>query len=365
MKVLMLAPDKAAQGGVAAFCATLRDAFKVEVDYFYSGARDDGRYGPRTVLRASADYARFARTLAAGRYDVVHVNPSFLIGALTRDAGFVRLAKAFGKKAVVFIHGWDKAFEAKLRAKWLRLFRFGYFRADAFVVLAQDFKSRLRTMGYRGPIHVGATAIERSLLEASTTLSPRPPRGGSAFHVLFLSRIVKEKGIEEAIKGFGLLQAARPGATMTVAGDGPYLGEAKKLAEALGLAGVAFAGYVSGGRKVEELRRADCYLFPSFHGEGMPISVLEAMAFGLPVITRPVGALADFFEDGAMGYLTESRSPEVLAELMGKMMDDPAGRERMGRYNREYARGRFSPSAVAAMLEAIYADVTRPGRAAA
>ena len=121
---------------------------------------------------------------------------------------------------------------------------------------------------------------------------------------------------------------------------------------------VRFVGYVSGEDKAGELRRADCYVFPSYE-EGMPISVLEAMAFGLPVITRPVGALADFFEDGVMGYMTESKAPGVLAGLMQKLLDDPAARERMGQYNQQFAWEHFSAAAVTGLLETIYSDVSR------
>ena len=76
-----------------------------------------------------SDYARFFWTMATRRYDVVQVNPSFRIGALTRDGGFVLIAKAFRRRVVVFVHGWDMEFERKLRAKVLPLFRLVYFRA--------------------------------------------------------------------------------------------------------------------------------------------------------------------------------------------------------------------------------------------
>ena len=358
MKVLMLSPDLRAKGGVATFCATIKDSFKSRVDYFIAGPRGESRYGIQTLLRMLSDYARFFRTMATRRYDVVQVNPSFRIGALTRDGGFVLIAKAFRRKVVVFVHGWDKEFERKLRAKGMPLFRLVYFRADAFVVLARDFKGRLESMGYAGPIHIGRTAVDNDLLESSKRDGPSRPGSKRPFNVLFLSRLVKEKGITEALTGFGILRSKNADVTMTVAGDGGGTAEAKRLVGELKIPDVRFVGYVSGEDKARELRRADCYVFPSYE-EGMPISVLEAMAFGLPVITRPVGALADFFEDGVMGYMTESKAPEVLAGLMQKLLDDPAARERMGQYNQKFAWEHFSAVAVTGLLETVYSDVTR------
>jgi glycosyltransferase involved in cell wall biosynthesis len=143
-----------------------------------------------------------------------------------------------------------------------------------------------------------------------------------------------------------------------VGGDGGALEEAKRYVTARNITGVQFVGHVSGVDKVQALRMADCYLFPSYE-EGMPISVLEAMAFGVPVITRPVGALADFFSNGDMGFMTESKSPEVLARLMNTLIGDPAACNRMGRYNRDYALKHFTASQVAAEIESIYRDVLK------
>ncbi len=75
-----------------------------------------------------------------------------------------------------------------------------------------------------------------------------------------------------------------------------------------------FLGHVSGAAKTQAFRAADIYLFTSL-AEGMPNSVLEAMAFGLPIVTRPVGGIRDFFEDGRMGYATDSLDSGDYTEL--------------------------------------------------
>ena len=77
----------------------------------------------------------------------------------------------------------------------------------------------------------------------------------------------------------------------------------------------------------------------------------------LPVITRPVGGLADFFEDRRMGRLTASTDPKVLAELVLTLARDPATRETIGRYNAAYAAERFTASRVAARIARIHAQL--------
>lgn len=83
----------------------------------------------------------------------------------------------------------------------------------------------------------------------------------------------------------------------------------------------------------------------------MPTSVLEAMAFGLPVVTRPVGGLVDFFEDGKMGYLVESLDATDFAEKVLDLIEGIDKARAMSVYNWGYARQHFLASKVAKELE--------------
>ena len=148
---------------------------------------------------------------------------------------------------------------------------------------------------------------------------------------------------------------------MTIAGDGTELRAAQAYVRRRHLEGVQWLGWVTGEAKRQAMNQADLYLFPSYT-EGMPNSVLEAMACGLPVVTRPVGGLVDFFENGRMGLMTESLAPGVFVDLIGKLVKDPPLRHRMGAFNRAYARRRFLASNVAKRIEAIYTEILEAKR---
>jgi glycosyltransferase involved in cell wall biosynthesis len=180
--------------------------------------------------------------------------------------------------------------------------------------------------------------------------------------VLFLCRLDIDKGLPESIEAFARIQARWPSATLTVVGDGPARAPAEALVARLGVRGVRFLGHVDGAPKIGLFREADVYLFPTAFIEGMPNSLLEAMASGLPVITRPMGGIRDFFEDGRMGFLTESRDPTVLAAFLDRLVGDPELRQRMGDYNRQYALRYFAASVVVQKLLGIYAQIgAQPG----
>ena len=261
-------------------------------------------------------------------------------------------------KVVVFMHGWNLECEKRIQHKYLRLFQEAFFRADAFVVLAQAFRSKLRSWGYTGPVYVEPTAIDDRIFEQAKNQTRPYSSGNEAFNILFLSRVEKQKGIFEALAAYECVKNRCPVARLVVAGDGGALDAAKTYAHDRKLRDVSFLGHVIGRTKYQVFRQAHCYLFPTY-SEGMPISVLEAMAYGLPVITRPVGGLKDFFEDGEMGYIVESFEPRAFADALENLIEEPEMCEKMERYNREYARERFAASRVAKRIYRIYEAILR------
>ena len=81
------------------------------------------------------------------------------------------------------------------------------------------------------------------------------------------------------------------------------------------------------------------------------------MAYGLPVVTRPVGGIKDFFEEGKMGSLAASVDPADIAEAVENILTNSELRRKIGKYNREYAARNFKASNVASRLLAIYDEV--------
>jgi len=357
MKVLINAPDLDRPGGVASYHKTLKPYFGCEVEYFIVGARDGERGFVRRAARLVGDYLRFARRLRTGPCDLVCLNPSLVPNAVIRDGLFLRLGKAAGKKVLVFFHGWDKGYEQTLRGAKLRLFRSVFSRGDAFWVNAEEYRDCLRKFGLNAPVYVETHTVDDREFPPQAPSRRRRPE--DPFHVLFLARMEKAKGIYESLDAFAALRSAHPAATLTVAGDGGERTAAQRYASERGIASVTFTGYLRGAGKREAFARAHCYLFPTMHGEGMPHSVLEAMAQGLPVITRPMGGLRDFFQHEKMGFLTESVAHETFAAFLQRLIADPDLCAAIGRYNWDYARRRFAASRVAERVERIFHSLRR------
>jgi glycosyltransferase involved in cell wall biosynthesis len=353
--VLLTSPDLQKAGGVASYCRMLQPFLGNDVDYFTIGNRNDNKKVVPQALRLLYDFIRFFFKFGKGRYNLVHLNTSLGNKALLRDGLLLLIAKSRGRKVLVFIHGWDEVFENIVKSKYLPLFQRVYFQADAFVVLANEFKGKLLAMKCDKPIYVETTTVDDGIF----SLQKKIPNS-DFFQILFLARVERGKGIYETLDAYHQVKARHPQVTLLVAGDGSELVKAKIYTKERGIVGVEFCGYVTGSRKNAVFCDADLFLFPTSYGEGMPINVLEAMACGIPVITRPVGGLRDFFEDGCMGFISETKDPAFFAEMIERLIVDRNLALRMSAYNRAYAVEHFSLSKVAGRIHNIYAQLIQP-----
>lgn len=341
MKILLNLPDyRHIHGGVTNHFVGLRPYWRGDVRYNRIGKRREGWPG---MLWLPYDYAKFVMLNIFTRPDVVMLNPSFNRKSWLRDMMFLRLARLTGRRVAVMFHGWTHDYVSSLDPlKVARLLN----KASVIYVLASEFREQLRWIGVKTPIELTTTKVADGMLEGFDINTRR----GRMRNFLFMARVLREKGIMETMRLFKHIEQAYPDATLTVAGDGADLNMAKDACSLLSLRNVRFTGHIQGDELSALMRRSDAYILPSY-SEGMPTSVLEAMAFGLPVLTRPVGGLKDFFEDGRMGIMTESLDPAEYWRLLRPLMDDPERVAAISRYNHSYAVEHFMASKVAQSLE--------------
>jgi glycosyltransferase involved in cell wall biosynthesis len=341
LKILINTPDTGFSGGVASHYKGLLPFWVEDVDYHTIGTRN----GIPGFVLFPFDVFLFFTKLIFFSYDAVLINPSLGKKSLIRDAIYLRISSFFKLKKIVFFHGWDQALADKIsdNPDWfLRNFK----SADAFLVLASSFKRQMESWGVTKRIGLTTTKVDDFLIDGFD-LSDRKFSGT----LLFLARLEVDKGIFLALEVFEILQKERPELRLIVAGTGGAFPQAKKIVLDRGIGNVEFLGNVSGNDLIAAFANSDIYLFPTWYGEGMPTSVLEAMAFGLPIVSRPVGGLVDFFEEGSMGYLVDSLSASDFVEKIIFLLADLDRIKHIGIYNQNYARNHFMASRVASQLE--------------
>jgi len=359
MKVLINIVNLSKSGGVAKIYKALENKFNREVEYFTIGSRNRNCNLVKNIWRLVNDYFKFSIKLIRHQYDIIQINPSLNHKSILRDGLFLLIAKIFNKKVIVFFHGWNNDFERILENKYLWVFKLFYFRSNAIIVLANEFKNILLRWGYSKEIFLETNFIEDNLLNKfnENCIRKRINKKNNNLIILFLARVEKDKGIYEAIDSYELLKKRFMDLKMVIAGDGCELANVKKYILRKELEGIKSVGYVTGEKKKNILMNSDFYIFPTSHGEGMPISVLEAMAFGLPIVTRSVGGLKDFFKNGKMGFITQSKTPKIFTNFIQKLILDEDLRYKIGLYNYKYSRKHFLSSEAAKRLEDVWRSV--------
>ncbi len=361
-KILLLVPAESASGGIKHYYHVLKSKFNLPVEYAYRGARNwpyhESKY--TEIKRMITDYRAFYKLLKSGEYGLIQTSTSFGWAALIRDGIYILLARSLGVKTMVFYRGWNDKVRVKLEKRGLNFYKRVFLKTDVTLTLSQEVKDRLIGWGYSNPIHIETTLFDESLLEGVNIdehLGQKAKSNQTRFNILFLARIEKEKGIFEALNAVKLLQLNNSGKEIhfTIAGSGRSDEKIQGTIKELGLKNVSVLGHVSGEAKKNAYLQADCYLFPSYR-EGMPNSILEAMAFGLPIVSRPVGSIPEIVKK-ENGFLSESYEPEVFADFLQQLLDNPQLQSEMSVINSNFAKQNFYSEMVLKRLEKIYSEV--------
>ena len=359
MRVLIVVADKPLAGGIEGYYRKLARHFTFDAEYFSVGRSRQDLGSITEVGRLAGMVLRFVGRLIRSRHDVVLLNPSLATRPLIRDLTFLILAKCAGRRCIVFFHGWEPELAGKIDRRHRRALGRVLNLADAVVVLAEQFKRSLHGWGVTRPVYVESTAAELPE-DPDALFVMRRNRASGPLRLLFAARLIRSKGLNEAIETVRILRQRGLEVELKVAGDGPELEPAKRRVCELGIESIGFLGYVRGSKKHDAYANADLFFLPTRHGEGMSVAVLEAMAYGLPVVSRAVGGVVDFFKCPEMGAITDSTDPAEFATLIQDFVE-PHHRLEAGRFNMEFAARFFSAPAVARRLERLIFEAAESG----
>jgi glycosyltransferase involved in cell wall biosynthesis len=172
------------------------------------------------------------------------------------------------------------------------------------------------------------------------------------FVVGWIGRMTGIKSTDVVLRAFAALRRRGVDAVLCLVGDGPDRDALERRAHELGvMRHCLFLGYQ------EEVARFyaafDAFLLAS-ENEGTPVTTIESLAAGRPVVATRVGGIPDVVEDGVDGFLAEPRDPEGLAERLERLARDPELRARMGRAGRERALERYAVERLVDDVDALY-----------
>jgi len=310
----------------------------------------------RVIIRRDVDPAlwrRLAARLRDTRPDLVHTH---LIHA---DLYGIPAARWAGVRGVVTSRHNDDRFRRWLPVRALS--RWLWRQADAGIAISQAIRQfsidvegmppeKIHTIHYGlDPASVHAPPDARERLRDELGLPPDTPLIGS------VCRLIAQKGLDDALDGFGQVAAEYPATRYVVAGDGPLRDALEAQAARLGLAErVHFLGWRADAPAI--FAALDVLLAPS-RWEGFGLVFLEAMALGVPVISTRVSAIPEVIADGETGWLVPPDDPTAIAGALRAALSDPDGRCRRGEAGRARLEAQFTVDAMVERTLAVYREV--------
>lgn len=344
-KILILIPPINLIGGVSGHYRGLQKYWSQNIIYFETAKFSNK--SKLNILTSIVNILKYIYTLIRLSPTKVVINVSLKKGFFSKNR-YIKICKLFKKKTIIFIHGWDADYEYMLQSHKAK----HILSSDGFILLSESFKNKLAEHVSKNKIFLTTTKVDDSLVKDYDISN----RTGKIETLLFLSRIEKGKGIFVVLDAYNKLITKYPNLKLSIVGDGTALNEVKQLIDKDSIKNVTIHGRLSGNDLIRAFSNADLFILPT-HGEGMPGALLEAMAFGLPIITRPVGGIPDFFKNGEMGILTESLNPNDYAQFIEKLIKDPVLTKKISIVNYIYAKEHFWASIVAHQMEQIFKNI--------
>jgi glycosyltransferase involved in cell wall biosynthesis len=320
-------------------------------------------WGGRLRLAGFLRAARGAATRAIAEFapDVVHVHWWFPGGLsvwprLTRRVPYI-----------ITSHGTDLFLVDRVRAA--RFLAGPIFRhAAQTTVISSPLVPRAERLGVnRANITVIPMPVDEAVArELEEPFEPRMSRDT----LLFVGRLVERKGAAYAIRAVGEFTEGGRDVRLVIVGDGPERAALTALAESLAvLDRVEFTGALSPAEVRDRYRAGGVFVMPAVtdwkgEQEGFGMVVVEAMAFGLPVVATRSGGIPDIVRDGETGLLVAERDVGALTRGIASLLDDPSLAARLAEAARDDVRHRFAPSRIASAFDTVYRRAARqPDRA--
>ncbi len=323
--------------------------------------------GALPMLMRSLDWGRYGRAASSlnllfwasgfaprGTYDIIYCH----FGWNGRHASALREIGALRGRLVTVFHGADLSWQLKISGE--DVYRDLFEKGDLFLPISAHWRNRLLALGCperRTLVHRMGIDSERLAL-VERRLEP-----GCPVRLLTISRLVEKKGVEFGIRAVARLVERGRDVHYDIIGDGPLRGNLAELIQRLRLSErVRLLGPQDQDGVRAALGRSHLVVAPSVTSadgdqEGIPVSLMEAMATGLPVVSTFHSGIPELVVDGVSGRLVPERDVDALARALEQLIDHPDGWQAMGRAGRRQVVEHFDIGVLNDRLVTLFEDL--------
>lgn len=338
-RVLVVATSRKTRGGITSVIKAHEKG--PQWNKFHCHWVQTHRDGPKWRKILYMIYAYFDFTFRIPFYDLIHFHIS-LSTTVKRKLPLFKLAKKFGKKTIIHLHCGTQIDEI-----WNNDYHYMFQHADKILVLSNTLMQKIESK-------IAPTNNIEVLFNPCpiVTITETP----KLKEILFSGTLYEGKGYKDLIRAFSVIAKEYPNWKLVFAGNGE-IEEGRQLAKELKIDNqIEFLGWIAGTEKDNIFNRASIFCLPSY-AEGFPMAVLDAWAYGLPVITTPVGGIPDIAKDGENMLIFEPGDIKKLVSNLSVLIEDEVLRRTMSNESFKLATNKFNMKTINTQLGKIYGDL--------
>jgi len=348
--IVMVGPRMDTRGGISSVVNVLANSDLIEMYrlIFVNTYIDTNLLSKLSIFV----YSCFALSLICvdNKVRIIHIH-SASRGSFFRKAILIGIAKCFGKKVILHMHGgMFNIFYFKECGSLRKFFiRRILLSVDKLIVLSNNWENEFLKIGCKK----GSIIILHNSVSTPVSLPNRIPTNN--VNILFMGRLEKNKGVYDLLEvASRIIKLGLGTVRFCFCGDG-QVGRFRKIVIDRGLEDVIdIPGWIV--KKEKYYLNADIYVLPSYN-EGFPMSLLEAASYGLPLVSTCVGGIPDIIDDGVNGFLVSPGDLEALVEKLAILIRNPPLRIAMGNAAFNMVLERFHINQVAKKLNVVYAEL--------
>jgi len=311
MRILITSPSLDINKNISGISSVLANIIKWQRDkyiVFTSGRSDNEKRDVKWLLNQFFFLIRYIKILRVSNINVVHINSAMSELSIIRDYFLISIAKILRKKIVLHIHGGKYLFASHKPIILKYFIQDSLKKSDQIIVLSELERDNIKNKFNVDNINILQNCIE---LNHAKTI----PFEDKKNVIVFLGRIVKDKGLNEIVEAFRLLNKKTNDFFFELCGVGPDFAIYDNLFNELLGNRYKYNGVVNGSEKWDFLKNAKIFLLPSYY-EGLPISLLEAMSTGCIPIVTPVGSIKEVIKDEYNGIIVNKYAPDEIMEAI-------------------------------------------------
>ena len=285
------------------------------------------------------------------KYKILHIHTASW-WSYRRLFIIILLGKIFTRKIIIHLHGaMFHIYYQKANIFEKKIIEFGFNLADKIIVLSDWWREQISKITDLNRIIVVKNAVYIKDCKKNIFKNFSRP-----LNVLFMGRLEGRKGVYDVLDAAEKLSPKE--VVISLCGDGE-ISNVKKKVEEKGIGKwVKIMGWIDGKRKELMFKKAHIFLLPSYN-EGLPMSILEALAYGIPVISTPVGGIPEAIRDGQNGFLIPPGCHDLIVDTLRKIANNPELWKQLSLNARKTYKEKFDMKYIEYKLRQVYSELLK------